>query len=276
LPPVAALGVALLALVKYRKNSIPNGISAMKIAALCSTYKRPELLGNTIACFLAQATDIESRLFILDDAAQFRNQKADRFEIESTPWRYGKLSDKHNHLAATAIAWGADVLTVWDDDDVFLPWHLANAGLAISRGVSFVRTPRVYSNSGLPKDGSTQLKDATGLFHSSWSFTVAAFNAVGGYPKTGRLDFDQQLNRKLCEIDPVTPNSPTERVLAQLRPSYVYRWGNGQYNVSQAGEGGFKVLWDKLGRLPAPFIESPNIVFDAETTAIYDRLVKSS
>ncbi len=248
----------------------------MKIAALCSTYKRPELLANTIACFLAQETEMESRLFILDDAGQFRNQKADRFEIESTPWRYGKLSDKHNHLAATAIAWGADILSVWDDDDVFLPWHLANAGLAISSGVSFVRTPQVHSNTGLPKDGSTLLKGATGMYHSSWSFSVTAFKAVGGYPNTERLDFDQQLNRKLCEIDPITPNSPTERILAQLRPSYVYRWGNGQYNVSQAGEGGFKALWDELGRLPASYMDAPNIEFDAETVAIYDRLVTNA
>lgn len=247
----------------------------MKIAAICPTYKRPELLGNSIACFLAQETQphVQTRLFILDDAAQFRCQKTEKWEIESTGARFQNLPDKYNHLAAKAIYWGADVLTIWEDDDVFLPWHLANAVFAVAHGVKFVRTRHVYSNYALPKNGSTQLEGAAGRFHSSWSFTTKAFSEVGGWPRTSRLDFDQQLNGKLCDLDPLIEGGRTADVLGCLRPSYVYRWGNNTYHGSQSGEAGFKALWDDLGTRPAPFVEVPTIRFDDETKAIYSKLI---
>lgn len=231
------------------------------------------MLSNLLACFRAQTFNSFAKLFVCDDANQYAQCDSPDLWLQSRGDRFPSLPHKYNHLARRAILdWGADVLSIWEDDDVFLPWHLANVASAVTCGIRFVRTPMVYSNYALPKDGSTQLEGAEGRFHSSWSFTTELYTQVGGWPTTKRLDFDQQLGGMLNEADPLTGN--TERVLKTLRPSYVYRWGCGGWNGSQYGEDQYQTLWEELAQKPAPYIGIPPVAFDPETVAIYSRLTQ--
>ena len=236
-----------------------------KIACLCPTYKRPRLLESALACFTHQDYDpARRRLFIWDDANQFDSHDGSDWEVISTEERFSDLPAKYNALSKRAMDWGADVLAIWEDDDVFLKWHLAQIGDACgNRGVHFFRLPQVYSNYALPK-GVVQLEGADGRFHSSWAFTVQAFHAIGGWPKTPRLDFDQQIGSKLRAFDPQPAFNPF------YKPSYVYRWGNGLFHGSQAGEEGFAELWKRVGDLPAPKQGIAKPVFDEETLRIWE------
>lgn len=244
-------------------------MSQLKIACLCPTYKRPRLLENALACFAFQEYDPSCRrLFVWDDANQFDPYQGFDWEIISTAERFATLPAKYNALSKKAMEWGADVLAIWEDDDVFLPWHLSQIADAIrNRGVHFFRLPEVWTNYGLPK-GQVQKEKADGRFHSSWAFTLQAFHAIGGWPTTPRLDFDQQIGGKLRTIDP-HPNLNPAYV-----PGYVYRWGNGLFHGSQSGEAGFQKLWNDVGKLPAPKQGDAKPVFDSETETIWRTLEK--
>lgn len=247
----------------------------MKIACLCPTYKRPQFLANAAACFYGQDLPggVEARLFILDDAGQFvheyvhtqfGNLHASLYlvsQADRIPFDEG-LPGKYRRLVGMARHWEADVYVVWEDDDIFLPWHLSNVVEAVSRGIHYMRLPTVYSTYGCVK-GQAKRENAAGRFHSSWAFTREIYDYVDGYPITNRLDFDQQLNRKLERADPL--DETRRKILADLTPGYVYRWGNNVYHGSQAGEMGFADLWQSLEHLPAPFIGQLVPQYDLQT-----------
>lgn len=237
----------------------------MKIACLCPTYKRPELLANAYACFRAQTpTAAIYRLFVIDDAAQHCYHDRDDLMLVSTGQRYPTLPAKYNALMRLADdAWFPDAYAIWEDDDVFLPDHLARMAAAFLDGWHYYRTRDVYSNYMCAKDGAVLREGAAGRFHSSWGMTRRAMETIGGYPQSARLTFDQELGAALSRVCPKGP--------IDADPQYVYRWGNGIYHGSQAGDGGYQQLWDELGRMPAPYVGSLVPKFDEETAAIYTR-----
>lgn len=264
----------------------------MKLACLCPTYKRPQFLANAYAQFLLQTlpAGVEARLFIYDDARQFVPQQGERFDIHTSdrlPFDEG-LPAKYNYLTLMADAWGADAYVVWEDDDIFFPWHLAQIATAINNGVRYYRLRKTWTTYGQAK-GRAMLEGAAGRFHSSWAFTAEALRAVGGYPKTNRLDFDQQLNRLLLQVDPSVKYlnsvdiagevrvSPEDISIkrdwstdpAVFRPGYCYRWGNGMYHGSQRGEEGYRSLWESLDKLPAPPVETLKPEMDSQTMAVW-------
>lgn len=234
-----------------------------RLACICATYKRTDLLANALACFLAQDYPIQyRRLFILDDAEQFYTQGNEQWQLNTHPAakRFPHLPAKNHALIQIANGWRPDAYVVFEDDDVFLPWHLSQIASAITEGVGFVRPAYVYSNYALPKDGSFQREGAEGRFHSSWAFTRQLYEKVGGYPQTDRLDFDQQMNGILRDAEPQHLSRQKDD------PSYVYRWGGGPYNGSAAGDGiAFKNHWDEIGRRPAPWVGTLIPKMDYET-----------
>ena len=73
------------------------------VSCLCPTYRRPKLLENSIACFLAQDYPAHRReLIVLDDAGEFQNQTGAGWEIISIPRRFRSLPEKFNALAGLA------------------------------------------------------------------------------------------------------------------------------------------------------------------------------
>ena len=107
----------------------------MKIAAICCTYKRPKELANVIACFESQDYD-DRELIILDDADQYQSQEGDRWRLISTQQRFRTLGEKRNASAAL-VSPEVDAYCVWDDDDVYLPWHMSAAVKTLQTGADY-------------------------------------------------------------------------------------------------------------------------------------------
>ncbi len=175
------------------------------VSCLCPTYLRPKLLENSIACFLSQDYPAERReLVILDDAGQLAPQSGDAWEVISVARRFRSLPEKFNALAGLARG---DVLVVWEDDDIYLPWHITAHVEALAHG-GFSKPSRVVSL----YTGTPQEEDATGRFHASIAFTREAFDAAGGWPLMKRGDFDQQflarLSRSSVTVDPCRTHPP--------------------------------------------------------------------
>ena len=183
------------------------------VSCLCPTYLRPRLLQNSLACYLAQDYPADRReLLILDDAGQLTPQRGDGWEVISVARRFRSLPEKFNALAGLARG---EVLVVWEDDDIYLPWHLTAHVAALSSG-GFSKPSRVLSL----YTGTLQEEAGAGRFHASIAFTREAYETAGGWPLTKRGDFDQQLLTRLSQaattVDPCHTHPP----------SYVFRWGS--------------------------------------------------
>jgi glycosyltransferase involved in cell wall biosynthesis len=210
----------------------------MKIAAICCTYKRPTLLAEAIECFVRQDYPAEKReLIVLDDAGQYGNQHGDGWRVVSVPARFRTLGEKRNASAALVSA-DMDAYCVWDDDDIYLPWHMSAAAAALAEADYTIPTV-IYSD----KRNRLERKANQYLFHGAWAFRREAVDRVCGYPfmQSGQ---DQGLLKRfktanLRRADPIQFDS---------RPSYVYRWYTAHsQHISAMGKDGY----ERLGRLAA-------------------------
>jgi glycosyltransferase involved in cell wall biosynthesis len=211
----------------------------MKLAAICCTYHRPKELAAVIECFLRQDYPAELReLIVLDDAGQYANQAADRWRLASLPVRFRTLGEKRNASAALVSA-DVDAYCVWDDDDIYLPWHMSSAAAAL-KDADYTIPTVIYTD----KRDRLERKANQYLFHGAWAFRREAFERVGGYPfmQSGQ---DQGLLRRfkaaqLRRADPIQYDP---------RPSYVYRWCTipGNRHISAMGKDGY----ERLGQLAA-------------------------
>jgi len=233
----------------------------MKVAAICCTYLRPAELANAVECFLKQDYPSELReMVILDDAGQyspdvFRGLVGVRLVV--SPVRFRTLGEKRNASAAL-VSSDVDAYCVWDDDDVYLPWHISaavgalkNADYTIPKGL-FVE-----------KSGKLEFKENQYLFHGSWSFRREAFEKVDGYPfiQSGQ---DQGLLRRF-KAKSLVRNDP---LCVDRRPSYVYRWYTTPCNwhLSALGKGGY----ERLGERRSQFIECLSPCWQRNWLALYD------
>ena len=256
-----------------------------RVACLCPTYRRPpRLLANAIACFEAQDYPAEARrLFVLDDAGELAPQLGANWSIATTRTRYPTLPAKYNALVglvdaarATPERWEAEILVVWEDDDIYLPWHLSAIVGALytpvapryKHGKAWSHPSRVWSLYG----GHLHQEPAGGRFHASLAMRFEALVHIGGWPDTPRGDFDQQLLAKLRrECGP--PADPCEAA----PPSYVFRWGStGSYHGQAFMRSPDDCIWyDRFAKATKPANQpievSPRL--DAETEQIYRRLL---
>ena len=220
----------------------------MKIAAICCTYKRPKILAEAINCFTKQEYPEHLReMIILDDAGQYDRRAMDGIpgvRLVVSDHRFRTLGEKRNASAALASP-DVDAYCVWDDDDIYLPWHMSAAAMSLANADYAIPTI-LY----IDKVGRLEIKKNSGLFHGSWSFTRKAFDDAGGYPfiQSGQ---DQGIlvrfkSRGLRRSDP----------LEHFPPSYVYRWYTAHdLHISAMGRNGYERLsktpFDAVSDLPS-------------------------
>jgi len=209
----------------------------MKIAAVCPTFNRPELLGQVIACFERQTYPLR-QLLILDDAGQYPDQPAgDRWRVVSHRDRYPTLGEKRN-AAMAMVDPDVDAIAVWDDDDWYFPHALDACVAALCRGrwvqprlVLEVRQGVLcYAETAHRKDPNLP------AYHGAWAFRRETIDAVGGYAAVSNGD-DQELMRRTVaavghsvDLDPSTP------------PFYVYNRDPkvGHISASPTGEKAYR------------------------------------
>jgi glycosyltransferase involved in cell wall biosynthesis len=182
----------------------------MFITAVCPTYRHPELLANSLALFQLQKHR-DKYLVILDDGGTFDNQEGENWKVVSVPERYAALDVKHNALLDHLPA-DTDAIAVWDDDDIYLPHHLAAHARALERG-SYSHPVHVYSD----YTGEVLLEPARWRFHGCIAARIELVRQIDGWPTDGRPDFDQQFIGRLQRAGVTADPTPAN-------PSYIYRW----------------------------------------------------
>ena len=218
----------------------PLGLRAaeMQFLCLCPTYGRPSLVANSLALFLGQqlpASDT-AHLLIFDDAGQITRQAGVRGSlswsvISARSWlplqrKYDVMVGYHNNLVGNPSVG----FVVWDDDDVYLPWHLAAHGAALSAAVwshpsrawstygidSLRDPPRAKVLHGRSYHGALAIR---GDFLERLSQTRPAGHWRNYWPGTDRSDYDKQQLADCHKLAGVA-GDPCEA----FPPSYVYRW----------------------------------------------------
>lgn len=228
-----------------KPSSPPLAFRTLKIACLCCTYNRPAQLAEAVESFLRQSYPAEFReLIILDDAGQYAPDACDHLpgvKLVTTKHRFRTLGEKRNACAALASP-DTEAYAVWDDDDIYLPWHLDLMAWVFEAGYRWSLPAEVW----IDRRSYLERKQTKGLFHGSWAFTREAFLSVGGYPamQSGQ---DQALAArfKKAGIVPVSPVPPADTTLP---PSYIYRWHTypNARHISALGKDGYERRGNEL------------------------------
>ena len=187
----------------------------MKLAAICCTYKRPRELAEAVECFLRQDYPFEMReLIVLDDAGQEWPPEAlaeiPNVKLVTTRHRFRTLGEKRNATAALAAP-DVDAYCAWDDDDIYLPWHMSAAVAALA-GADYTIPTQIYTD----KKNRLERKSNQYLFHGALGVPAQAFEKSAAIPGSRVARIRGLLRRfkaaKLRRADPLQ---------CDARPSYV-------------------------------------------------------
>lgn len=202
------------------------------VSALCPSFRKPKLLGNAIALFERQRYK-NCELVILEDSGELDSAAGDGWRIVSLSRRMPSLSEKYNFLADLARG---DVFVVWEDDDVFLPDHIANHVAALQSnwdcGASIPFQVLSLHSKGLAdaeRDPVPFLETKDARMHGSMAMTRARCEAVGGWPESSIVNDGEMFDARL--IGNLTGTGVVDT--CQFGPpQFVFRWGStGAYHA---------------------------------------------
>lgn len=250
----------------------------MHLICLTPTYGRPTLAANALALYLAQQlrSGDTAHMLIFDDAgqisAQSGGQSPQTWEVMSQA-TWIPLTEKYapmlEHVPPTSSQSTAYV--VWDDDDVYLPWHLA-AHATVLQSSLWSHPTRAWSTYGTdPLTEAPNEKQLSGRhYHGALAVRGDLMTLLGGWPKTDRSNYDKQM-LAACRSAAGPPGDPCAAPWV-FPPSYIYRWGDTLRDHCSARIQG--------GRYQRPRVQEPGHVdhlapkFDASTTALLKRLAR--
>jgi glycosyltransferase involved in cell wall biosynthesis len=198
-----------------------------KISCLCPTYGRPQCLEEAIFSFLTQDYQGEKELIVLNDYGEqtliFNHPQV---RIVNLLEQIRPLGAKFNCTASLATG---DLLAIWEDDDIYLPWRL-------SYSVEHLNEHRIYHTaSAWFEEDAHKLVPSRNLYHCNLLMSREVFRSVGSYSEvrdSGAIDvllFDE-LRKRYGTI--------TQEIADENR-FYIYRWGTsgGGYHASGWGSG---------------------------------------
>ena len=189
----------------------------MKIDCLMGTYGRYSLVCEALACFLQQSAISQATLLIYNqhpsplffDHPRVRvvNETGPQVSLRYIRQRMHELSDP----AADLIHW-------WDDDDLYLPWHLQDCLDHVGDHVAWKPAASWVSLA------NTRYERKRNRFEASWIFRSDYLKAA---PIDGHPDYTDH---------PVIRQAEEAGLLAETelgdKTSYIYRWDIGTQHLS--------------------------------------------
>lgn len=198
------------------------------ITCLCPTYGRFRRLQDSLTCFLYQTYPYK-KLIILNDAPVPVTCNWPGVEVVNTHVRYGSLGLKRQALLGLVDKNDSSrdhVVAHWDDDDLYLPWHLAEC-LSFMKEVSvnFVKPHRSWVLHGLTAEDFRLTPPSCNYFEATYLFHRAAAMEYGGYTDKASGQGVRMLERAVKAKDLKTFTPPQG-------PSFVMRWGDHSFHIS--------------------------------------------
>lgn len=200
-------------------------VSGPLVACLMMTYNRlplgSRLLNEAIYSFHQQTYKKKELIIINDCPGQIINYDHPDVVVVNISRRFGSLGEKFN-LAASLTK--ADLLCIWDDDDVYLPWRLT---MAVER----LGTTRFWQPDAhwIMNDGQLTYIDRKGQLPAKGIFTHELFDEVGGFREVSH-DINRDLQLRMLAA---TSGNSKRETISREKCAYVYRFkGTGSYHHS--------------------------------------------
>lgn len=194
------------------------------ISALCITYGRYFLLEEAIESFLKQDYSNKELIIINDLPEQTLIFNHPQVKIFNFKERFPTIGDKRNKSVELS---NGEILTSWDDDDIYLPWLLSRLvkEFELNPQLGFIQPNKSWCLSG------DNLGPSKGWCAHA-AFTRESFNAVGGYAQINSGQ-DMNLLNKLKKY--LKSNGAKEISFSKEEACYIFRWNNGAYHLSGFG-----------------------------------------
>ena len=192
----------------------------MKIDCLMGTYGRYSLACEALVCFLQQSVGSQASLLIYNHHPIPLSFDHPRVRVVNEAPPPGSLRHLKKRMLELADP-DAELIHWWDDDDLYLPWHLEDCLRHIGTNVAWKPASSWMS------EGNVKFSRHANRFEASWIFRAT-------YLQFARLDTHPDY------IDhPVFRQTEDAGLLASTelegRTSYVYRWDTGTEHVSGYG-----------------------------------------
>jgi hypothetical protein len=189
----------------------------MKIDCLMGTYGRHQLASEALACFLAQSGAAQATLLIYNQhpvQLKFAHPRV-RIVNETLPAQSLRFIRRRMlDLADPA----ADLIHFWDDDDLYLPWHLQDCVAHIGAAAAWKPASCWVS------ERNVTFARHRNTFEGAWVFRA-------DYLQAAPLD-----THPTYTDHPVYRQTVAAGLLAVTElagaTSYIYRWDNGAEHVS--------------------------------------------
>ena len=192
----------------------------MKIDCLMGTYGRYSLACEALACFLQQSVGAQASLLIYNHHLIPLSFDHPRVRVINEAPPPGSLRHLKKRMLELADP-DAELIHWWDDDDLYLPWHLEDCLRHIGTNVAWKPASSWMS------EANVKFSRHANRFEGSWIFRAI-------YLMSAPLDTHPNY------IDhPVFRQTEDAGLLASTelegRTSYVYRWDTGTEHVSGFG-----------------------------------------
>lgn len=185
----------------------------MKVSCVCCTYGRFTVVERSIACWINQ-TYKNKELLIFNTAETpltlDKSLKNKNISIVNSNKKYHSLGEVRQQALVCA---SGDVYICWDDDDLFLPWH-------IERGIK--RMEKLETPAWMPKfsyfsfDGGKKYSKEQNSMEASVLVKMDVIRRFG-FSHTSGLEHLPW--RERIESDKLL-------VIEDVEPSYAYVWGD--------------------------------------------------
>ena len=189
----------------------------MKIECLMGTYGRYGLACEALACFLQQTQISQATLLIYNQHPVPLHFDHPRVRIVNEVPPAGSLRHIRRRMHELADP-SAELLHWWDDDDLYLPWHLDDCLAHIKDNIAW-KPASCWTSLG-----NTEFSLAKNRFEGSW---VLRADYVKGAPLDTHPDYMDL---------PVFRQTEDAKLLATTElggcTSYIYRWANGAEHLS--------------------------------------------
>jgi glycosyltransferase involved in cell wall biosynthesis len=195
------------------------------ISALCITYGRYFLLEEAIESFLRQDYPNKELIIVNDLPEQTLIFNHPQVKIFNFKERFPTIGDKRNKSVELS---SGEILTSWDDDDVYLPWLLSRLvkEFELNPQLGFVQPDKSWCLSG-------DVLESTKGWCAHVAFTKKSFEAVNGYASINSGQ-DMNLVNKLKKY--LSPKNRAKIVsFSKEEACYIFRWNNGAYHLSGFG-----------------------------------------
>lgn len=195
----------------------------MKIDCLMGTYGRYSLVCESIACFLQQSALAQASLLIYNQHRVPLQIEHPRIRVVNEAPPAGSLRYIRQRMLELSDP-SADLIHWWDDDDLYLPWHLEDCLTHIGANVAWKPATNWFSTE------NTTFSRARNSFEGSWVFSA-------GYLRASSIETHPEYTDH-----PVFRQTTDAGLLATTelagRTSYIYRWAIGTEHVSGYGASG--------------------------------------